>query len=105
MLVSPLSPIRTEENCYHMFFRVFAEKQTCIDNSHHSPGSTKKGERACYFPWIRSALAQREYRRTRNKDYNGVTRHRSRPRTLRLLRPQKTTPRLPASPYTHRKAR
>src|SRR5260370_2145523 len=74
------------------FSGYFLKNKFVLTNSHNAPGSTEKGERACYFPWICSALEQREHRRTRNEDYNRVTRYRSPPPTLRLYPPQKTRP-------------
>src|SRR5436305_6731469 len=70
-----------------------------------TPDSIQKGERASYFLWICSALSYREHCRTRNENYNGATRHSSRPRTLRLYHPQETRPRLPTSPVPYRTAR
>jgi hypothetical protein len=32
----PLSPIRTEDHCYHMFFRAFSEKQASNSISHNN---------------------------------------------------------------------
>src|SRR6266566_6659570 len=89
----------------HVFQGIFRKTSLYLLFPTITPGSTEKGERACYFPWIRPALEQREHRRTRNENYNGATRHSSRPRTLRLYYPQKTRPRLPTSPGPYRTAR